>query len=602
MGENIGVYDPYSFNEDAGNDILRSLLQSRGTIKTYFAGRDKRPNLDDYFELLTSDNEKGLPAPIGRIEVQIKTMERDYTNGNTRGKRSKYKYSCDTKVINAVLRPITHNPVFLLLVDIVGQRCFYIHISDELLIQLGTVGETATFYFNDENEINLETLAVFHSKAKAIFDSYDRKVSNGTANMVTASDMLSNVIIQKLQQSVDRFNSLMDNELSFIKFHIFPNVWKFGLAYSVDENDIVVGIYTIRQGENGAFIKEYNFDRDKSSIYISRLQNIDIDQINRVVNDFVIGIEQDYFKHRTIDIQYLPDVALEELVFSFLDELSHYNDCFQKKIYPHIYYNDDEAVSVVERLWNALIALSCELAEKYGLVNGNRAVVDPLTFFNTGMGDGSMNYARRRLIEIYQNEEPFQESQFLCCFNGRFPYGMLKSAITELKSRQIERVRRPWKHKDYENFMQDIEHLTGLQRIETGFRVNDYIDNLLKIFSILPDYYDSVSSGMFGRYHEEMRLKRHYYIGIKSDGTFSFFHASCPADAFIVDVEITNMPDSQSFKERFLNIDEYGSGKVYSLFQSYTPLYDSIVTVIHKSICQHLGIRELLKGYTVGPI
>ncbi|MDL2318739.1 hypothetical protein LJC74_06665 [Eubacteriales bacterium OttesenSCG-928-A19] len=592
MRENSGAYDQSSFDEDRGNVFLQSLLQSENTIKTYFAGRDKAPNLDGYFELLTPSGEKGLYTPVGKIEVQIKTMQRNYVNNNKRGRKSRYKYSCDTKVINAASKQITHNPIFVLLVDVVNMRGFYIHISDELLLELGAVGKNATLYFDDDDEITKETLAAFHLKAKEIYDSYARKAHSGEANMITASNRLNPEDTKKLQHAVDRFNGLMDNEFSFIKTSLFPDAWKFGLAYTFANDGIMVGIYIIRQGENGIFIKEFNFADDTSSIFVTLVKNADINYVDTIVDDSIERIEKNFFEKGMIDVQYLPTEVLEEVVFSFLDEVSRYNKFLQKKNYPCVYFCDDMAVLDVENVWKLLIKLSCEFVEKYGLVRDGKVRIDPLSIFNTDIGKGSMDFARNRLSELFQSKESFQEPQFLCIFAGRFPYRMLQSAIRELKYRNVGKVVRPWKHKDYENFMQDIEHLAGYQRYETGFRISDYTDNVLKLFTVLPGYYDSVSKKLLGRYHEEMRLKRHYHIGVKADGSFGYFYVSHPATDFSLNAEITEVADVNSYKSDYENIDEYGSGGIGGLFQSCTPLYDCIVYLLRKSISKHLGFHS----------
>ena len=128
---NIGGYIDSDFDESNGNAELTLLLQSKNTIKTHFNENDKTRNEDGYFDLLQYSNESSKNVSFGQIRVQIKSIKTDISNRNMRGTISAYKYSCDTKIFNAVRAGIFFDPAILLLWDVKERRAFYISLSLE---------------------------------------------------------------------------------------------------------------------------------------------------------------------------------------------------------------------------------------------------------------------------------------------------------------------------------------------------------------------------------------------------------------------------------------------------------------------------------------
>lgn len=131
---NLGGYDKHTFSESSGNRILGEILEKTRLVKVHFNELDKTPNFDGYFELCKNASRKKVP--IGRFDVQIKTMSLKYSNDNSKGQISDYKYLCETKILNSVKQGITCNPAILFLVDIATKEVFFIHISPEFVISL----------------------------------------------------------------------------------------------------------------------------------------------------------------------------------------------------------------------------------------------------------------------------------------------------------------------------------------------------------------------------------------------------------------------------------------------------------------------------------
>lgn len=92
---NLGGYDKNAFSDGTAVSSLENLFYNSFILVPHFKSEDKTPNFDGYFELLEPGNVKS--TPIGRYEVQIKSLGHDYQNNN-RDVSSDYKYSCDTRL------------------------------------------------------------------------------------------------------------------------------------------------------------------------------------------------------------------------------------------------------------------------------------------------------------------------------------------------------------------------------------------------------------------------------------------------------------------------------------------------------------------------
>lgn len=58
-----------------------------------------------------------------------------------------------------------------------------------------------------------------------------------------------------MQEEIDKVNNRFDNELKIIKRFLFPQVWKFGIAYNKTVDGFVLGIYKIYKGQNDTLVK-----------------------------------------------------------------------------------------------------------------------------------------------------------------------------------------------------------------------------------------------------------------------------------------------------------------------------------------------------------
>lgn len=312
--KNIGGYDKnYKYDRKAVNYLEGVLLESELIIPHVESG-DKLPNLDGYLELCKSAERK--VTPIGRFDVQVKSLNHDYSNNNVRdNSECSYKYSCDTKVVNVVLGAQTYNPVLLILVDSKNKHIFWKYISMQYCLELdvGTQVEK-TIYFDESDEItdSNKWYDILHN----IYIKFSYAQQHEDENYFLLSDKERKVPIT-VQNMSDYLNNILDDELWFIKRVYFQDTWKIGIAYlDGDKGSFAcVGLYKIKKGKNDLFIKQF---KEEGEYFCSiqyggnySLEDIIRQTLERWINDF--------FKRDNYFLFLFPDIVLNELLFEDID-------------------------------------------------------------------------------------------------------------------------------------------------------------------------------------------------------------------------------------------------------------------------------------------
>lgn len=143
---NLGRIDGNSFQESNAVGYARLILERNNRIKTHFMEMDRTPNFDGKLMILD-----GLFERI-TVEVQIKSISKiSWKNGI-------FRFRCDTKAMNCVLRNVTFNPVVLLVVDVTQPCVYYKLLSREFVSALKIANQkTKTLYFSDEDLFQEDT-------------------------------------------------------------------------------------------------------------------------------------------------------------------------------------------------------------------------------------------------------------------------------------------------------------------------------------------------------------------------------------------------------------------------------------------------------------
>ena len=320
MKVNIGGYDKNVFYERLGVNYLERKLLYTYQIIPCFNVNDKTPNLDGWLDLCDKSAEICLKAvPQHRFSVQIKTLNHDYLNTNSRkNQEQQYKYSCDTKVLNTVLTNTTMDPILLFLVDWKKEQVFWKYLSMEYCFSSLDSHDKKTFtlYFSDCDKIDFST-DIWIEKLIQVKKKHRAELSNGTANlfMVSTGDP---EVMQQIRKASVSINGLMEAQLQFLRQTLFPNTWKFGIAFFKSETGTIsAGVYRIVTGINDEFYKVFDKDNDQM-VFSCRGAKINV---SSAVEYYLKYCVEYFFSNEafTAQLSYLPDLVLNEIAFEELD-------------------------------------------------------------------------------------------------------------------------------------------------------------------------------------------------------------------------------------------------------------------------------------------
>lgn len=587
---NIGGYDKYSFNEGLGNRILSDLLESQKSIITHFSQSDKVPNFDGYFEILEFGEKKN--NPIGRIDVQIKTLDHDYKNNNKRKNVSQYKYTCETKIFNAVKEALTLNPCFLFMVDIYLKKVFFKYISPQYVLSLEIADEFyKTIYFNDEDEI--VNISSFYEIAKKIYKERALDLFSEAKNRFLTNQDLTIEEISILQEQFDYLNGIFETDLKFIKNKMFPEVWKFGIAYLKDENGIAIGVYWIRRGQHGEYFKQLNHKSYKDCFFITMTTYANL-HIENLINKYIEHIIKKAYKNLIFPIEYASYDVLNEIIFYFLDRVAKIEKSYENSVRPYVYIHDEENVKFVELLYNAFY--------QYGYEKWKDILVHPEVDLNgiflsdpiEDISHAPLDSSDRKLLQyVLTHLHDKEELPFEIRLQGKFEYSLIKEAIDELKRRNINKVYRLWKTENWKDFEQ--RRNVGMRRIENGYTIEDYFYNLRKLIKILPENYNNLKK-KFESNDFSFNYNKKYIIAFSENEDFIIASLEYKSNDFIIeeDNSIMNYTNEQC---RTLmsetNAISYSSGIYPHVFNIHFPLLTFTSNILYKKLAEKYGIMNI---------
>lgn len=596
---NLGGYDKYAFNDTNGVAHLTLLLQRNMKMAVHFSAGDKTPNIDGWVDLCSDGVTKQVPD--GKIEVQIKTLDKDYTNIS-----GGYKYSCDTKIFNYVKKGITINPVFLFLIDVRTYRVFGINISHQYVLGLGEYKDKKIIYFTDDDEI--ADPDIFFEKAMDIYKEYLQIMHDPQKSLVQVDSQLDEIILKELQGASDCLNQLFDTDLHFIKDYFFKDVWKLGIGFKQSNNPkfSVLGIYQIKKGQDGLLVKSFEFENGLEAIKSHQYKTImsflytGLESILERINDFISSNVEEYFKDdrnsfihpkRYLKPQYLADLVLSEYTYFFLDKFAVYIKEFEKSGFPGVFYADEISLDDLKKLWNTIEALTYEGINKQVFLPEKPLVVyihDPFDY---------TKYYTQRFIEILHNEDRFEvESTYEIVKQSEYLF--FEEIVKEFEKRNIKSIKRVWKHKDLLHPFEGWVGNKGMHRRETVFRFEDYFDNVNKLYAELPNCYKQTLERLFGRLSSYYEIKNEYHLYISKSPSLSYIYSMSKSNSFSIKYHNEDIcAGTNSYADVFdiLNKiypnNQHGAGGL-SLFQDETPLYTYIRQLIYQSIRTKLNLKK----------
>ena len=575
----MSIHSIESFNESEEINLLSSVLEAKHTIKTFFSANDKTPNYDGFFELVSTDL-----SPRKQFIVQIKKVEDLEPNiiGQDKGK---YVYQLKTNFLYYVKEKVTESPAIYFVVDIVTKRIFWLYLSDSALMGLNFEGhEKISYAFGDENI--LSDIDVFTANLNEIATERNRIFLKKTPEE-----------IGELQEAVDYINGLLEHDFIFIKKTMFPNLWRFGIKCSntpgvsievngnkyTPELSSIIALYPQIKGIPDTGVREYYHEAT------DLFNQIDLGGKSRPVEyskDSLHKIIKNFFEGR-VPLSCLPDIALEELAASFVDESNRLFkiECLDSTI------RVDEAERRFCYLANYINFL---LTSDTVLSNSEKQIKEIILRNYLG---GERNFSRLAShISISGGRESFQE---FCAVNPTLSpvfnpkmfeimdrdYIQVYCVFQELKTRSITEFTPVWTYSNFPLRMLSVE--------EFDKEVNTIID---RWFEKLPQLYRQTYDKLFDTnkylfkgkyiYHCEGKARESGQLAyvsstvhVSPDSTFQILRDDS------IGTEFNDEIKSKGIERiiRGLLFDEFLTGK--------TLYYDAICCLLYEGVCRELGFK-----------
>ena len=423
---NMGKISDNDFKESKSISLIRDLLEKNNRIKVRTTEADKIPDLDGRISILDKNKHDRII-----VEVQSKTLPEEYNENKP------YHYDCDTKVLNVVKYNKSFNPVVLFLSDIKNNKLYYKIITKEYINQLNFNNQETKRIKFDDNDIYEENKfieqIVDYAKLKTLI------INEGENALVTSYINGPNEYYQLMQDEIDKVNYRFDHDLKVIKCTLFPNVWKFGIAYSKTENGFVLGIYKIYKGNNDTLIK--NFDI-RDNYMLSTFSNID-GNISDVLNDWTNKCINKFYNIYKLHPQYCCNDVLSEIVFNFLDNITYLSDKIKSEN-SWDYYKDKEKLDVIHSYVNGLTKFYKTIwndREKYPdakILEASYNISNKFIIFNPFVTFPNSKQLLEKCI-FEKNVDSFKENIFL---NNPINMDLIMLSISELEKRGIKEISR----------------------------------------------------------------------------------------------------------------------------------------------------------------
>lgn len=423
---NMGKISDNDFKESKSISLIRDLLEKNNRIKVRTTEADKIPDLDGRISILDKNKHDRII-----VEVQSKTLPEEYNENKP------YHYDCDTKVLNVVKYNKSFNPVVLFLSDIKNNKLYYKIITKEYINQLNFNNQETKRIKFDDNDIYEENKfieqIVDYAKLKTLI------INEGENALVTSYINGPNEYYQLMQDEIDKVNYRFDHDLKVIKCTLFPNVWKFGIAYNKTENGFVLGIYKIYKGNNDTLIK--NFDI-RDNYMLSTFSNID-GNISDVLNDWTNKCINKFYNIYKLHPQYCCNDVLSEIVFNFLDNITYLSDKIKSEN-SWDYYKDKEKLDVIHSYVNGLTKFYKTIwndREKYPdakILEASYNISNKFIIFNPFVTFPNSKQLLEKCI-FEKNVDSFKENIFL---NNPINMDLIMLSISELEKRGIKEISR----------------------------------------------------------------------------------------------------------------------------------------------------------------
>lgn len=569
----MSIHSIESFDESESIKLLKDVLESKHTIKTFFGDNEKTPNHDGFFELVDS-----TLAPRKQFIVQIKKTKK--LTPNVKGtNKGKYVYELKTNFLEYVKKKVTESPAIYFVVDIEENRIFWLYLSDEVLMSMNFENREKVSYAFSEDNILSDITSFTTILNKIVVER----------NKIFLAKSKEEIIA--MQDAVDYLNQYLDHDLKAIKDSVFPNLWRFGIKCS-DNPGISIGIgqemkaidcsgavalYPQIKGTNDTGIQEYIMGNDNLFNQLALGKQVYLSEYSKSTLNKIIVM----FFENGIPAKYLPDIVLFEIINTFTRKSSCFFEAF-----------DTLEISVKEANRRyMLMGKYVQYILSNNSINSQEQSVKQSIINRMNRGQTSFFdiISHRELIPSFleycktnTNSNPiFSPELFLYISKDYFRY---LDVLIELEKRKIEIIKPIW---DYNWF--------DICRMSKDDQFNAIENLMLKWVSQLSLIYNETYEKLFRC--NDFKTNYKYYFKVKQIIRESTYLGIGYIYQKYKDTCLSIIYDSDFVEESYTDnhADNYIStthgSDIGSIFKDHTPLFYALSCLLHNGLCEALDFN-----------
>lgn len=273
LGDNIkpAGYSKQSKSETKSINILNSLLDEK-FVASYLSKNDKTPNHDGSLDLIEND------IPIGKLEVQVKTLKAGYSKPSYPIKLTLLAY-----IRNAQL------PFIFIAIDQLNSKGFWKYIDRHSAIGLindalkkNPKQKSITINFSSDDQISTTTYPIWKEIVIGQLNLL-KQLESLSSNLVLNKDSLKDLKTFSIERKtefrsinlfVDFLNNLLNNDFRVVKHIFIKDFWKFGIVTfgEITDQRIAYSLFQIELDENISSIRP--LDQSAFQQYIQDLHNV----------------------------------------------------------------------------------------------------------------------------------------------------------------------------------------------------------------------------------------------------------------------------------------------------------------------------------------
>lgn len=468
-----------------------SLCRFRPDIST----NDKTPNFDGYIEF--GEPMASRVVPCGRVHVQVKStahMEDFDANGIAR-------YSCKTEVFRAVSQRITCDPVALVIVDVMRERCFWKDLTQKYIdsLQLGADQKRKIIKL-EQSDVLVDHDAFLRNVSHRYREVMNHLMGTETGGVVTIGSV-GQERLSELQRAYAYMADCLATNLRFLKELSFLDTWTISLGYGDIDCGYVLAIIPVRTGEDMvASIASIGIDATSPMFGFTLTGNVHTDPplsrtfpsdypVERGIKALLLTWVETFAESQVIHPRFMSETMLAEAMFFCADLIAeHISPLLSNAYHPSLFVDDELTPALCRRLYDACHRVAVDEVLMITRSNPSASSLYYVELFGKDSLLGRLATAER--IARYYNSPlaiPSEREFRVCLREDTVPFSLMNAVIKEIEARELV-VRRPWKYSRGDAFevrRKSFADERPASEVGMPFDLNcarsDYVDNYTKL-------------------------------------------------------------------------------------------------------------------------